>query len=255
MNPIDRLGLASLGGAWTYEAEPEPMSENLKAVMSNAAADTIGTAVSSFLAGRVELGHQMFALLPREVGWTLHHMESFVRITPLATVKIQRPGLDVFLQHADVYPSGKTVVEVKRFGVIIEREVHQASRLVGASSFLSAPMDSPDPIFTWVIDAPADAWLEGIRKAAGSRGLTTEQVDAAVATVRAVRTEFPLVPSGGRRLRKPTRRQAIAAGMVAAGIPLRWRALWWVASYFIPAPIRALIDAVIWAVDTYIEVT
>jgi hypothetical protein len=104
------------------------------------------------------------------------------------------------------------------------------------------------------MEIAAAGWLEKIRSDAIEKGMTEQQANAAVETARAVRTEFPLVPSGGRRVTKPTRRQAISAGMVAAGIPIRWRALWWVASYFVPAPIRALIDAVIWAVDTYVEV-
>lgn len=244
--------LASLGGAWAYEAEPA-VNDTLKAVMSPAAADTLGTAVAAFLKGRIELGQQMFALLPREIGWTIHNMEAFVRVTPLAQVKIERPGLDVFLQHADVFPSGKVIVEVKRFGFIIEREVHQAARLVGASSFLSAPVDSPDPIFSWVIEAPStDAWLETIRTAALAKGMSAEQAQAAADAVRSIRGEFPLVAAG--RVRRPSRRQAISAGMAAAGIDLHWRTLWWIGRWFVPWEIRLLIEAVIWAVDTYLEV-
>jgi hypothetical protein len=247
MNPIDRLGLASLGGAWTYEAEP--VSNDIQAVMSPHTADLLGSWVGALLDGQIPLPDDSALLV--KLPWTLRIEPvgvDWVRVS-FPQSEVDRPGLDVFLEFVDIHRDGRVQIQAKRFGMSWTKDV----RKVPAPGF--RPIGFLSNAEAMEIAAPwADAWLEGIRKAAVAGGLTTDQADAAVATVQAVRTEFPLVPSGGRRLRKPTRRQAIAAGMVAAGIPMRWRALWWVASYFIPAPIRALIDAVIWVVDTYIEV-
>lgn len=72
--------------------------------------------------------------------------------------------------------------------------------------------------------------------------------EAAVKTVKACIEQFPVA---GRRRGK--RRQMIAAGMKANDIPLRWRALWLVASWLIPQPWSTIISAIIWAIDTYLQ--
>jgi hypothetical protein len=234
---------------------------DLKATIPAAVADRIATTVSAFQTGRIDLGGGMTMALPPEVGFNVKRMAGFARITPTETVRIEGGLVDVFLEFVDVFPKGSRSTfraQFKRFGFEGQREFGPApsAPMAGALGLASIPGPEADattlaPLLTLLVEPAEPDWIVQIRHRAELEG-----IDPAVAikAVQAVRTEFPLVPSGRRKVRTPSHRQAMRAGAAAAGVSSKWLALWWLCKWFVPAPIRLIIEGVEWAIKTFVVV-
>lgn len=98
------------------------MTDCLTLTTSNANADMIGRFALLYISGRITAGEYTL-VIPNSMTWSLEAVPDRVRLRPGKDVRVERPGLDVFLEYLDLFPNGEVFAMVKRFGVRISREV------------------------------------------------------------------------------------------------------------------------------------
>lgn len=98
------------------------MTDTLTITTSSANADKIGQFATVYMSGRITAGEFTLVIPPR-MDWSLEAVSDRVRLRPKADVRVERSGIDVFLEFVDLFPSGEVFAVVKRFGVRITREV------------------------------------------------------------------------------------------------------------------------------------
>jgi len=95
---------------------------------------------------------------------------------------------------------------------------------------------------------PVQTYYDRVAREAVTAGHSGE---AARKTVEAIRTNWP---AGTPRQKRPNKRAMVRAAMNANGVPGWVRTLWTLGGFLVPQPWGAIIAAILWTIDTYLEV-
>jgi hypothetical protein len=98
------------------------VTETLTLTTSSANADMIGRFASLYISGRIKAGEYTL-VIPKSMTWSMEATSDRVRLRPGKDVRVERVGIDVFIEYIDFFPDGSMTVMVKRGPIRFEREV------------------------------------------------------------------------------------------------------------------------------------